>query len=87
MLEVNYQTMTDNISVDYDDIIAQVKIAPREYLPDIYKYIAFILYCSKQSKPQKEEKKKSPGLREFVGSIKIDRDPLEIQKELRNEWN
>ena len=44
MLEVNYQTMTDNISVDYDDIIAQVKIAPREYLPDIYKYIAFILY-------------------------------------------
>lgn len=79
--------MTDNLSVDYDDIIAQVKSMPREYLPDIYKYIAFILYCSKQYQPAKKEKKQGPGLREFVGSIKIDRDPLEIQKELRNEWN
>lgn len=64
MRNANYQTNTSNMSVDYDDIIAQVKTAPREYLSDT-----------------------SIGLREFVGSIKIDRDPLEIQKELRNEWN
>ena len=60
MRNANYQTTTSNMSVDYDDIIAQVKNAPR---------------------------KNYPGLREFVGSITIDRDPLEIQKELRNEWN
>lgn len=27
------------------------------------------------------------GLREFVGSLKIDCDPLEIQKEMRAEWD
>lgn len=85
MRQIDYSTLNDDLSIGYNDVIEQVKNAPKECLGNIYRFIAFQLYCSKQSEEQK--KKQKPGLREFVGSIKIDRDPLEIQKELRDEWN
>ena len=27
------------------------------------------------------------GLSDFLGCLHLDKDPLEIQKEMRNEWN
>lgn len=33
------------------------------------------------------EKVEQPDLRKYCGSIKLKSDPLEIQKNLRNEWN
>ena len=85
MKTIDYATLNNDFTVGYNDVIDQVKIAPKECLSNIYRYIAFQLYCTQQF--EKQKKKQSPGLREFVGSIKIDRDPLEIQKEMRNEWN
>ena len=84
MRNYDYRIISNGASVNYNDVIEQVKSTPKEFLGDISKYIAFLMYCSEQAKAQ--EKSPKPGLREFVGSIKIDRDPLEIQKELRDEW-
>ena len=61
MKTIDYATLNNDYTVGYNDVIDQVKIAPKG--------------------------KYTHSLREFVGSIKIDRDPLEIQKEMRNEWN
>ena len=83
MRAIDYSTLNNDFTVGYNDVIEQVKRMPQECLSNIYRYIAFQIYCVNQT--EKQKKKQSPGLREFVGSIKIDRDPLEIHKELRNE--
>ncbi len=85
MRAIDYSTLKSDFIVGYNDVIEQVKRMPQECLSNIDRYIAFQIYCVNQT--EKTKKKQSPGLREFVGSIKIDRDPLEIPKELRNEWN
>lgn len=35
---------------------------------------------------QKEKKKKGVDLKKYLGSIKLNEDPLDIQKKLRDEW-
>lgn len=89
MRTIDYSILNNDFTVGYNEVIEQVKRMPQECLSNLYRYIAFQIYCINQKEKQKEKQaeKRSPGLREFVGSINIDRDPLEIQKELRDEWN
>ena len=44
--------------------------------------LSFIANTLKQTSPQQKEK----SISQFFGSVKIEKNPLEIQKELRNEW-
>jgi len=65
--------------MSYDAVVEQVRSVPEEYLDDISRYIKNLM--------SGKRKKKSPGLREFYGALKIEGDPLEIQKQMRSEWD
>ena len=66
--------------MSYDAVVEQVRSVPEEYLDDISRYISNLMGGNKR-------KKKSQGLREFYGALKIEGDPLEIQKQMRDEWD
>lgn len=66
--------------MNYDAVIEQVKSVPEEYLDDISRYINNVVNMHSC-------KNKKSGLREFYGALHIDGDPLEIQKQMRNEWD
>ena len=65
--------------MSYDAVVEQLKSVPNEYLDDISRYISNILNGQKKSE--------QGGLREFYGALKIEGDPLEIQKQMRDEWD
>ncbi|MCR5456442.1 MAG: hypothetical protein K6F33_15810 [Bacteroidales bacterium] len=76
-----------NTQVSYDSVVRQLKAAPEKYLYDISLYINYIMYRnSVENEPQNIENKYS-GLKDFLGCLSLDKDPMEIQKEMRNEWN
>ncbi|MBR5959267.1 MAG: hypothetical protein IKZ99_12960 [Salinivirgaceae bacterium] len=62
-----------------EEVIEQIKSVPEEYLDEISQYISDLMGGNKR-------KKKSQGLREFYGIMNLG-DGLEIQKQMRNEWN
>lgn len=74
------------MQVTYDSVAQQLKSAPEKYLYDISQYISFLIYRYTMENQQKETARKSSGLKDFLGCLKLDKDPLEIQKEMRNEW-
>ena len=67
----------------YELLVEQIKSVPKECLEDIGNYIEFVLYKYNQS--VKEDK--SNDLSKHFGSVKFHRDAMEIQKEMRDEWN
>lgn len=69
--------------MNYETVLTKVRTAPEVCLDEISKYIDYVLYRYEE---QEKEKKKG-NLSEFFGVLQIDGDPLEIQKEMRNEWN
>lgn len=69
--------------MSYEAVLKQVKSVPEACLDEISNYIDYVIY---RYEKQETEKKKG-NLSEFFGTMKIDGDPLEIQKEMRNEWN
>lgn len=66
--------------MSYDMVVEQIKSVPEEYLDDISHYISNVV--NRHSK-----KNAKSGLREFYGALNIEGDPLEIQKQMRNEWD
>lgn len=75
------------MQISYDTVTQQVKSAPEKYLYDISQYINYLMYRYSMENKQSEPIRKSTGLKDFLGCLKLDKDPLEIQKEMRNEWN
>ena len=74
------------MQVTYESVERQLKSAPEKYLSDISQYISFLMYrYTMESQP--EPTRKSTGLKDFLGCLHLDQDPLDIQKEMRNEWN
>lgn len=67
----------------YDTIVEQVKRVPQECLTEVESYIQFVLYRYNQ----KTEYKKTNDLSAFFGSVNFPKNGLDIQKEMRNEWN
>ncbi|MBQ5454036.1 MAG: DUF2281 domain-containing protein [Bacteroidales bacterium] len=76
-----------NMQVTYDSVAQQLKSAPEKYLYDISQYINYLIYRYASENQQNDSEKKYSGLKDFLGCLKLDKDPLEIQKEMRNEWN
>ena len=76
-----------NTQATYDSVTLQLKSAPTKYLNDISQYINYLMYRYALEQQPKEPVKKSTGLKDFLGCLNLDKDPLEIQKEMRNEWN
>ena len=71
--------------MSYETVLTQVKAAPEACLEKISDYIEYVVYCYEK---QEQAKPKPKGnLSEFFGIMQIDGDPLEIQKEMRDEWN
>lgn len=69
--------------MSYEAVLAQVRSVPEEYLDEISNIISYVMY-----KHEKEEKSVKKGnLSAFFGALEIRGDPLEIQREMRNEWN
>lgn len=67
----------------YETIFEQIKSVPNECLADIEEYIGYLLYRHKKNMYET----KHNDLSKYFGSIKINKDALEIQKGMRNEWN
>ncbi|MBR0032980.1 MAG: hypothetical protein IJP61_11960 [Treponema sp.] len=70
--------------MSYETVLEQVRSVPEEYLDEVSDMIGYILY---RHEKQTERQQKKSGLAEFFGSMQIDIDPLDIQREMRNEWN
>ena len=64
-----------------DEVIEQIKSVPEEYLDEISQYISDLMNIRKSN-----GKENNRGLREFFGTMNLG-DGLEIQKQMRNEWN
>ncbi len=69
----------------YEAVLTQVRAAPEACLDEISQIISYVVYRYKKEIEKKDQK--NGILAEFYGAMPIDGDPLEIQKELRNEWN
>ncbi|QTQ13887.1 hypothetical protein HRQ91_05135 [Treponema parvum] len=67
----------------YETLFEQIKTVPQEYLADIENYVEYILYRYKKN----TEQTSGHDLSKYFGSVKIWRDGLALQKEMRNEWN
>jgi hypothetical protein len=69
--------------MSYEAVMERVKDVPEEYLDEVSDMIEYVIYRHGNSK----NNIKKGNLSEFFGTMKFDRDPLEIQRQLRNEWN
>jgi len=67
----------------YDTLFEQIKTVPQEYLADIEKYVGYVLSRYKKN----SETISQHDLSKYFGSIKMQRDALVMQKELRDEWD
>ena len=63
-----------------EEVIEQIKSVPEEYLDEISQYISDLMSI------REARGKNNRGLREFYGTMNLG-DGLEIQKQMRNEWN
>lgn len=61
-----------------DEVIEQIKSVPEEYLDEISQYISDLMSAQKKGNNR--------GLREFYGIMHLG-DGLEIQKQMRSEWD
>ncbi len=68
--------------MSYATLEKKIKSLPEDYLEEISNYIEFIIFRHKQT-----SQPKTSNLSKFFGSMKIKRDGLKIQKELRDEWD
>ena len=64
-----------------DEVIEQIKSVPEEYLDEISQYISDLMSAQKTC-----GKGNNRGLREFYGIMHLG-DGLEIQKQMRSEWD
>lgn len=71
--------------MSYETVLEQIKAAPTECLDEISQIISYVVFRHEKKSIDTEKKQKS--LVEFFGAMNIDGDPLEIQKEMRSEWN
>ena len=69
--------------MSYDTVIEQIKAVPHEYFSDIENYIQYVLY--RHSRNGKSNNAKN--LSKYFASVSFSRDALDIQKEMRNEWD
>lgn len=67
----------------YDRLFEQIRSVPNECLADIEAYIGYLLYRYKKNMSETNQN----DLSKYFGSIKINKDGLEIQKEMRHEWD
>ncbi|WP_455160183.1 hypothetical protein [Treponema lecithinolyticum] len=67
----------------YETLFEQIKSVPQEYLADIQNYVEYILYRYNKN----IDGTLPHDLSKYFGSIKIYKDALALQKEMRNEWN
>ena len=66
--------------MSYDAVVEQVRSVPEEYLDEISQYISDLMSI------REVRGKNNRGLRDFYGIMHLG-DGLEIQKQMRNEWN
>ena len=71
--------------MSYEAVLTQVRSVPEACLDEISNYIDYVVY--RYEKQTQTTHKQKENLSEFFGAMQIDGDPLEIQKEMRNEWN
>ncbi|MBQ4513844.1 MAG: DUF2281 domain-containing protein [Anaerolineaceae bacterium] len=67
----------------YRTLERRIQEVPEEYLNEIADYVEYILYKINHRKTEDSDKEVSA----YFGSIKRPMNGLEIQKELRNDWN
>lgn len=67
----------------YRTLERRIQEVPEEYLNEIADYVEYILYKINHRKTEDSDKEVSV----YFGSIKRPMNGLEIQKELRNDWN
>jgi hypothetical protein len=66
--------------MSYETVLKQVQAVPEACLDEISNYIEYVVY-----RYEKQEAKKG-NLSKYFGLMDLG-DGLEIQKEMRNEWN
>lgn len=64
-------------------LVEQIRTMPQECLVEVQNYVEYILYRYNQN----SEKQIKNNLSGHFGSVKFHRDAMEIQKEMRDEWN
>ena len=69
--------------MSYDAVVEQLKSVPNEYLDDISRYISNILNGQKKSGQDGKPRGK---FAKYFGTMDLG-DGLEIQKQMRDEWN
>ena len=69
--------------MSYEAVMERVKEVPEEYLDEVTDMIDFVIYRHGHNRKKIEK----GNLAQFFGTMKFDGDPLEIQRQLRNEWN
>lgn len=69
--------------MSYEAVLEQIRAVPAEYLDEISGIIRYVIYRHEtEGKPVE-----TGSLAQFFGTLDIEGDPLEIQKEMRNEWD
>lgn len=64
-------------------LVEQIRSMPQECLLEVQNYVEYVLYRYNQT----AEKNENKNLSKHFGSVKFQRDAMEIQKEMRDEWN
>lgn len=64
-------------------LVEQIRAMPQECLIEVQNYVDYVLYRYNQISEKKEEN----NLSKHFGSVKFNRDAMEIQREIRDEWN
>lgn len=64
-------------------LVEQIRTMPQECLIEVQNYVNYVLYRYNQT----SKKKENINLSKHFGSVKFHHDGMEIQKEMRDEWN
>ena len=69
--------------MSYNTVVEQLRLVPNEYLDDISRYISNILNGQKKSEQGGKPRGK---FAKYFGTMDLG-DGLEIQKQMRDEWD
>lgn len=70
--------------MSYEAVLTQVRSVPEECLDEISNYIDYVVY--RYEKQAQTNPKQKGNLSKYFGIMDLG-DGLEIQKEMRDEWN
>lgn len=68
--------------MSYEMLVQEMKSLPEECLDDVADYMGYVIY-----RRSKKTAKATHSMARHFGSVKISRDGLDIQKEMRDEWD